>query len=206
MVGQRARLRRNGRWSDATASAVVAALTACCVVAVIVTAPADRVNALTIILGIAAVAAGLLVAGETDGLSVSASFLVYVLAGAFLGVRSAATVAVVSELVASLRLHTRVRATVLNNLPANVVPAVVAALICRGIAPAPASTPSFYVSVAVAAVAAITLSFVIFATLRRTFFPTFEQFGVRTLVEYLPNALLNVLLVVAGAEHHRQAR
>jgi putative nucleotidyltransferase with HDIG domain len=199
MVGHRAGDRGLGRWSDRTASAVVAGLTALCVVAVIATAPADHVNSLSIILGIGAVAAGLLVAGETDGLSISASFLVYVLAGAFLGVRSAALIAVITELVASLRLHTRLRAMLLNNLPACVVPAVVGALICRGIAPTPASTPSFYVAVVVAAIAAITLSFVIWATLRRTFFPELEQFGIQTFVEDLPNTLLNVLLVVAGA-------
>ena len=199
MVGHGARQAGAGRWSDRTASAIVLALTAACVAAVIVTAPADHVNGLTVILGIGAVAAGLLVAGAPDGLSVSASFLVYVLAGVFLGVRSAAVVALVAEFVAAVRLHTRLRSVVFVNIPASVVPAVVGALIARGIAPTPASTPRFYVAVVVASIVAITLSFLIWATLRRTFFPDWEQFGIQTFVEDLPNTLLNVLLVVAGA-------
>jgi putative nucleotidyltransferase with HDIG domain len=199
MVGHRDRLVTDGRRSDRTASLVVAALLGVCLAAVVVTAPADRVNGLSIILLVGALAAGLLVAGEQGGLSISASFLVYVLAGAFLGVRSAAAVAVITELVASLRMHTRARNFVLVNLPACVVPAIVGALICRGIAPAPAGKPSFYVGVAVAAIAAITLSFMIFATLCRAFSPELPQFGIATFVEDLPSALLNVLLLVAGA-------
>ena len=159
----------------------------------------DRVTNLSIVLGVAAVAAGVMVAGARDGLSVSASFLVYVLAGAFLGPRSAAVAAILSELVASARLHTRVRAVVLNNLPANVVPAVAAAFICRAIAARPANAATFYVAVGVAGVVAITLSFGIFVGLRRAFLASLDQFGFAELGEYMPTALLNVLLVVAGA-------
>ena len=178
---------------------MVAALTVLCVVLVAALAPGDRVDGLTVILGIAAVAAGVMVAGAHDGLSVSASFIVFVLAGIFLGPRSAVAAALICELVASIRLHTRIRAVVLNNLPACVIPAVAAALIFRAIVSKPANHPSFYVAVVVAAVVAITMSFVIWATLRRIFFPSLDQFGVRTFVEDLPNTLLNVLLVVAGA-------
>ena len=72
---------------------------------------------LTVILGVAAVVAGVMVAGARDGLSVSAAFIVYVLAGVFLGARSAMAAAVVSELTAAIRLQTRPRAVVLTNLP-----------------------------------------------------------------------------------------
>ena len=69
------------------------------------------------ILGVAAVGAGAMVAGARDGLSVSAAFIVNVLAAAFLGARSAMATAVISELTAAIRLHTRPRAVILVNLP-----------------------------------------------------------------------------------------
>src|SRR5262249_50703140 len=76
------------------------------VAAVVLWAPADKVSGLTVILGVAALIAGAMVAGARDGLSVSASFLVCVLAAAFLGARSAMAAAVLSELTAALRLRT----------------------------------------------------------------------------------------------------
>ncbi|MGP0053763.1 MAG: hypothetical protein ACLPZR_33675, partial [Solirubrobacteraceae bacterium] len=64
--------------------------------AAVILSPADRVNGLSVIFGIAAVAAGILVVGESGGLSVSASFIVFVLAAAFLGPTSAAAAAVIA--------------------------------------------------------------------------------------------------------------
>src|SRR5436190_15988321 len=89
------------------ASSLVVATTIAVVVATLVAAPADDVSALSVILGIAAVGAGIMVAGARDGLSVSAAFIVNVLAAAFLGARSAMATAVISELTAAIRLHTR---------------------------------------------------------------------------------------------------
>ena len=117
--------------------------------------PGDRVGALTAILAIAAVAAGLLVVGERGGLSISASFLVYVLAAAFLGTVSAALSAVLSEVVAALRLRTRLRSVTLINLPTNMLPAVLAALIVHAFASRPSDTAVFYFAVAVAGVVAL---------------------------------------------------
>ena len=82
-----------------------------------------------------------MVAGARDGLSISASFIVYVLAGVFLGARSAMAAAVLSELTAALRLQTRWRAVVLNNLPASVIPAAAAALVTHAIAGSHAARP-----------------------------------------------------------------
>jgi len=70
---------------------------------VIALGPPDRVGALSVILGIAAVGAGLLVAGERDGLSISASFIVTVLAAAFLGDASAAATAVLAKIEFTLK-------------------------------------------------------------------------------------------------------
>jgi putative nucleotidyltransferase with HDIG domain len=198
MVGH-VRRRAHGRTSERVLSwAVIAALLVVVAITVI-TAPADQVSGLTAILGIGAVIAGLMAAGARDEPSVSASFIVYVLAAAFLGARSAMAAAVISELTAAVRMRTRWQAVVFNNLPGSVVPAAVAALIINAIAGRPTHTFTFYLAVAIAAMVAMTLSFGIVALLRRVFFPDLNQFGISTLYEDLPNIGLNVLLVVAGA-------
>src|SRR6059058_2970910 len=72
------------------------------VAATVVAAPADRVNGLTVTLGVAAVAAGLMAAGVRGEMGVSASFIVLALAAVFLGPRSAIIAAIVSELVVAV--------------------------------------------------------------------------------------------------------
>jgi putative nucleotidyltransferase with HDIG domain len=176
---------------------VVASLVVVVIVAAIA-APADDVSALTIILGSAAVVAGMLVSGVRDELSVSAAFIVYVLAGVFLGARSAMAAALLSELTAAIRLRTRPSIVLTINLPAHVVPALAAALASYAIAGSPTQTFEFYVAVAVASIIAIVLNFAILVALTRTL-PTFEKFGVRTFIEDLPSTTLNILLVLAGA-------
>ncbi len=119
-----------------------------------------------------------MVAGARDGLSVSAAFIVNVLAAAFLGARTAMATAIVSELTAAIRLQTRPRAVILTNLPAAVVPAAAAAIVIDAIAGEPSETFRFYFAVAVAAMAAITLSFAIFTITRRALFAGLDQFGI----------------------------
>ncbi len=169
------------------------------VVAALVAAPPDHVNSLSLILGVAAIAAGVMVVGERDGLSISASFIVFALAAVFLGARSAAAAAVLSEITASVRLKTRFRSAVLVNLPAAVLPAIAAALIAHAITSHRDDSASFYLAVLAAAVVANTLSFAIMATLRRVYYPSWSQIGPRAFLEALPSIALNVLLVVAGA-------
>jgi putative nucleotidyltransferase with HDIG domain len=199
MVGPEVRRVHTRRAREQPAACVVVAALAICVVGVSLVGPGDRVNSLSVILGVAAIVAGGMVAGARDGLSISASFLVFVLAGAFLGPRSAAAAAILSELTAAVRLRTRSRAVLLNNLPANVLPAIAAALACRAISGGPAHSLTFYVGVAVAGLGGIALNFGVFVVLRREFFPQLDQFGIRTFLEVFPSLLLNVLLVVAGA-------
>jgi putative nucleotidyltransferase with HDIG domain len=198
MVGP-SRLRVHGRFEVRAESCTVVAALLAVVVATALFAPPDRVNALTAILGIAAVIAGLMVAGARDEPSVSASFIVYVLAAAFLGARSAMAAAVLTELTAAITLRTRPRVVLLANLPATVIPAVVAALVINAISGGPSDTFTFYLSVAIAGMAAMPISFAIVAVLRRVFFPEVNQFGIGAFVEDLPSIGLNVLLVVAGA-------
>jgi putative nucleotidyltransferase with HDIG domain len=85
------------------------------------------------------------------------------------------------------------------NLPPNVIPAAVSALVISAIAPADHHAALFDVCVGVAALAAITMSFAIFVVARGIVAPELEQPGIGTFVGDLPNIALNVLLVVAGA-------
>jgi putative nucleotidyltransferase with HDIG domain len=198
MVGH-SRLRFQSRSQLRAAPVLVVAAMIAVVLVTAIAAPDDKISALTVILGVAAVGAGAMVAGARDGLSISASFIVNILAAAFLGARSAIATAVISELAAAVRLHTRPRAVLLCNLPASVIPAVVAAALISLIAGRPSHTFEFYFAVGVAAMVAITLSFVIFTITRRTFYAGWDQFGVGEFAEHLPNIGLNVLLVLAGA-------
>jgi putative nucleotidyltransferase with HDIG domain len=170
-----------------------------CVAAIAIFPAGDKLNALSAILGCSALVAGWLVAGEPEDISVSAAFLVMVLAGVFLGPRSAIAAAVISELVAAARLRTRLRSVVLVNLPASVFPAATVAPVSQAISATPGDHVAFYVGTALAALVAITLNFVVWATLRRVFTPALEQFGARAFLSYAPSAALNIALVVAGA-------
>src|ERR1700760_3417832 len=69
---------------------------AVCVAGVALSAP-DRVDALSAILGVGAIGAGILVAGESGRLAVSAAFTVYLLAAALLGPISAIAAAGIAE-------------------------------------------------------------------------------------------------------------
>ncbi len=159
----------------------------------------DRFDSLSVVLGVAAIAAGVLAVGESKGgLGISAAFIVAVLAAAFLGPATAAAVAVIAELSAAVTVRTSWQAVVYNNLPSAVVPPVTAAIIIRSLTTRPADNAGFYLAVALAAVVALVLSFVVFSLLRRLAFPDARQFGWKTLVEFLPSAGLSILLCVAG--------
>ena len=157
----------------------------------------DKADSLSWILAAAAVAAGLLVAGERDQPSVSAAFIVVLLAASFLGPASAAAAAVVSELVAAARLHTRLRAVVLINLPAGALPAAAAGVLVHAVAGSPTDTATFYLTVALAGVVSYGLNFCTFAALERAV--AGQPLPIRAFLDSLPSAGLNILLVVAGA-------
>jgi putative nucleotidyltransferase with HDIG domain len=178
------------------AVAAVASFAVCAVV--IALSRVDTVSSLTAILGIAAVAAGILVVGERGGLAVSASFIVTVLAAAFLGPASAAAVAVIAELAATATMKTNWRTVAFTNLPPAIVSAVAAGVIIRSLASRPTDQAGFYLAVAFAGVSALVLSFVIFSALRRVVFQSAEQFGLTTLWAFLPSGGLSVLVAVAG--------
>jgi putative nucleotidyltransferase with HDIG domain len=161
-------------------------------------APHDHATSLDVVLALSALIAGLMVAGARDAPSVSASFIVFVLAAAFLGPASAAVAAILSELAASARLRTSARSIFLINLPASVVPAVAVALLMKATYPHPTDTAGFYLVLAAGAFGAYALSFVIFAVSRSVLIPD-EPVAISEFVDSLPSTVLNVLLVVAGA-------
>jgi putative nucleotidyltransferase with HDIG domain len=181
---------------EVLAPLVVLLSVAICIVAIVLS-PSDKVNALSPILGVAAVGAGILVAGENGGLAISGSFITITLAAAFLGPASAVAAAVVAELAATVSMRTRWRAT-LFNLPPAIVGAVAAAVIIRGMASPLTDSLSTYVAVAIGGAVALVGSFVVFAALRRLAFPASEQYGWRTLLAFLPGGALSLLVVLAG--------
>jgi putative nucleotidyltransferase with HDIG domain len=184
-------------WRDAVGLAAGLASAAVCAV-VVVLSPAEPVDSLSVILGIAAIGAGVLVVGERGGLAVSASFIVIVLAAAFLGPASAAAAAIIAELTATVAMKTRWKTVVFTNLPPAFLSAVTAAVIIRSLSSKPADNAGFYFAVVLAGVAAVVVSFVTFSSLRRLVFQQAEQFGPQALLAFLPSAGLSILVAVAG--------
>ncbi|MHB1571906.1 MAG: hypothetical protein ACYC0H_22245, partial [Solirubrobacteraceae bacterium] len=127
---------------------------------------ADRVSALSPILGLAAIAAGLLVAGERGGLGISGGFIVAVLAAALLGPASAVAASALSEITATLTMRTRAF-KVLLNMPPALVSAVVPAVLVEALTRGPADQATFYLVVALSGVASLLVSFTLFTVLRR---------------------------------------
>lgn len=197
MLRRRAEGSAGLQWRDIVGcSAALVSFVACAVVVAL--SPADRVYSLSAILGVAAVCAGLLVVGERGGLAVSASFIVIVLAAAFLGPVSAAAAALIAELTATFVMKTNWRTVVYTNLPPALISAPAAAIVVRSLASRPTDSVGFYLAVALAGAVALVLSFVIFASVRRLIFPGSEQFGWSDLLEFLPSGSLSLLVAVAG--------
>jgi putative nucleotidyltransferase with HDIG domain len=184
-------------WRDILGFALVllSALVAAVVIAV---SPPEHFDSLSVILGIAAVAAGILVVGDRGGLAVSASFIVIMLAAAFLGPASAAAAALIAELTATAVMKTHWRTVVFTNLPAAVLTGVTAAIVIRALASHPSDVASFYLAVAVAGLVTVVLSFLVFSGMRRLVFTSAEQYGLKTLWAFLPSAGISILLAVAG--------
>jgi putative nucleotidyltransferase with HDIG domain len=168
-----------------------------CVTWAAIAARNDHVGGLSVVLGVAAVAAGLGVARVRQQVEVSAAFLVYMLAGAFLGPASAFVAAVVSEVAATRVVRTRPQAF-LFNLVASGVTALVTATVIRDVAPH-AHGARFYLVLAGLALGAFALTWLILAPLIIALDGYSVAWSPRTFAEHLPNALINVALAVAGA-------
>ena len=190
---------RSLRWLTGVARFTVPA----CLVASLVVSALDsnfgRMTSLAVVLAIAAVISGVMVAGSRGAPSVSATFIVIVLAAAFLGPAQACVAAILSEAASASRLRTSRSAIFLINLPASVIPAAVVGVLLHALEPHPKDSAVFYVVLGLAASAAYVLSFVIFVFCRRAFRPKGAPIGMSEFVESLPGAGLSVALVLGGA-------
>jgi putative nucleotidyltransferase with HDIG domain len=194
MLRRRGELLRPGRFTGPLLGALIVAGSSIAAV----WSGADRFNALSVILIIAAVIAAMVVEGETGGTSVSASFIVITLAAALLGPVSAGVVAVVAELVTAARVRTAPRAVGALNLPACVVPAVGEGLLIHALTWPPSDRPIFFVVVAATALLGYLTSFVIYVALRRYNDPHAGDVSPSVLLESLPSTVLSLAVALAG--------
>ncbi len=163
----------------------------------VLVAPHDRLTGLSVVLAAAAIAAGLGVVQVRQTVSVSASFLVYLLAGAFLGPASAFVAAVISEVAATRVMRTRGPAFLFNLLGAGLA-ALLAGTLIRALAPTHHGL-AFYLVFAGLALGVLELTWVIIAPLYIAFDGYSEIWSPRNLVDHFPSAVITTVLAVAGA-------
>jgi putative nucleotidyltransferase with HDIG domain len=168
-----------------------------CVTIAALQAHLDHVNQLTPVLAVGALVAGLTVARAHGRASISASFIVALLAAAFLGPASACVAAAISEIAASRRLRTSLFG-VGANLFAALASALVAANIIRALAPSQSRTALYLLVVLAGACAYVAVSYVIIAPIHQLYRGD-RAWSLEALREYLPSLALNVSLTVAGA-------
>src|SRR5579884_586642 len=168
-----------------------------CVVWAALVAHDDRLTGLSVVLAVAAVAAGLGVAQVRQTVAVSASFLVYMLAGAFLGPASAFVAAVISEVAATRVIRTRRPAFVFNLLAAGLT-ALLAGTLMREFAPADHRV-GFYLVLAGLALAMLELTWLIIAPLYIAYDGYSDLWSPRNLIVHFPSAVITTALAVAGA-------
>jgi putative nucleotidyltransferase with HDIG domain len=157
-------------------------------------------TALGVVLGIAAIVAGAMVVHLSGrvAMSLSASFLVILLAAAFLGPVSACLVAILAEVAAASRIKTRLYSFA-SNLLAAALPGLAAANVVRVLAPGSAHNRlSFYVAVAAAGLVFISLNFVIAAFYSQVI-NGHRTLHLSTLRAHAPSLGVNLVLIVAGA-------
>ena len=158
----------------------------------------DRVDALSVTLAAVAIAGGLVFEGDSGATDISSSFIVMALAAAFLGPVSAGIAALVTEVVAAVRLRTSPRVIFAVNLPACVVPAVGEGSLIHALAWPPSSTVVFYVVVAIAASAGLLANFALFVLLRGVNDPQSSRVRIHTLLDLAPSSILSLALALAG--------
>jgi putative nucleotidyltransferase with HDIG domain len=156
-----------------------------------------RVDGLTLSLAVAAILAGITVVPAYGRASVSASFLVILLAGSFLGPTSACACAFLSEIGSARRARTAPFAVAFN-LVGSMAPAIIAANLIRDVS-TPADSASFYLLVAGAGVVFLTLNFAIVAPFQQLFRQESLRAQVRLFVRFAPSYALNIALSLAGA-------
>jgi putative nucleotidyltransferase with HDIG domain len=158
----------------------------------------DQVGSLSVILGIAAVVAGVFVAAVESGAGISASFIVLVLTAAFLGPVSAIAAALLAEAASATRARTTWHNVALLNVPVAMVGAVATTAGIRVVEDEPVNTAASYLTIALAAIIVYFLTFFVLALLRRLNRPDRPPLKLSTVVDAFPSTLLSVGLAVAG--------
>ncbi len=168
-------------------------------VAAVLQAGSDRGlhDSLSIVLGVAAVIAGSMVVMLGGLNAVSASFIVVLLAAAFLGPVSACLAAVIAEVAVTFRVKTR-RFAFVTNLLAVMLPALAAAAIVRVGSGHPTQTIGFYLLVVAASLVYLALNFLIAAYYSQVINGR-RTLTLRTLKSHSPSLAVNLVLAVAGA-------
>ncbi len=157
---------------------------------------------LDVVLGFSALVAGLTIVRITGRAVLSASFVVVLLAAAFLGPTGACACAVLAECVAA-RIARTPRYVVAMNLFGVMVPALVAANLIRLLQPHPADVASFYAVVAGAGLIYLLVNFAIVAPYYRLWSGAWTL-NPKVFWEYTPSQLLSIALAVAGAAIYLQ--
>jgi putative nucleotidyltransferase with HDIG domain len=154
-------------------------------------------NALIVVLCVAAVVSGWMVVPVSGTASVSASFIVVLLAAAFLGPASACAVAILAEFSAALKRRSS-RVQVTYNLVGVLAPALAAANLIRLPGSLNHDSAGFYLLVAAAGVVYLAVNFTIVAISLQVFDGQ-RVLTAKVFREFAPPEALNVVLAVAGA-------
>jgi putative nucleotidyltransferase with HDIG domain len=154
-------------------------------------------SSLSVVLAIAAIASGLTVVPTLGRASISAGFVVTLLAVAFLGPSSACACVALSEPMSAWKLRTAPYAVAFNLLGA-MAPALVAGNLVRAVAPTVSSSLRFYLVITIAGVVILTLNFLIVAYYQRVFRGD-HSLTLGVFWEYGPSQAINIFLAVAGA-------
>jgi putative nucleotidyltransferase with HDIG domain len=155
---------------------------------------------LGVVVGIASIVSGLTAVymGGRVAIAISSSFIVALLAAAFLGPAYAALAAVLAEVAITVRIKTR-RYAFASNLLAAALPSLAAANVFRALSPGhPHAVFSFYAAVVVAGLVDIGLNFFIAASYSQVMNGK-RTLRLDTLKAHAPSFGVNLVLAVAGA-------
>jgi putative nucleotidyltransferase with HDIG domain len=172
-------------------------LVACATWSVLV-AHADHLGPLTAVLGVAVVWIGLTYTPVHGKATLSAAFLVGMLAAAFLGPATVFVVVVATDLVSARGRPSRPAAFV-TNVFVNGLFAMLGATVIQHLAPHDHRALTFYLLLAGVALATLVLSFAVLAALFIAQGDSRESWGFQVWKLYLPSIAINIVLVVAGA-------
>jgi putative nucleotidyltransferase with HDIG domain len=165
----------------------------------VLVSPSDHFNALSFVLGLGAVGAGLGTALLPGGTRyISASFLVDMLAATFLGPASAFVTSIIGEATGTRVVRVRPQAFVIN-LFGNAVPALAVGTVIRDVAPHNHRTAGFYLLLCALAFGGLALGWLIITPLFGLMDRNWRDFNLRAWRWLLPTMAINVALAVAGA-------